>query len=188
MAEAEPQAGAKKKSSFMAMLIEWLLVTLIAGGAGAALHAMNPPPPPDKPADAAMAKKAEKAAKSETKGGGHGGHETKEEPKAEVAAADCGPGPSLVDLPPIVTNLANPSDTWVRLEAAIVFDPKALLHPDVIAAQIATDELAYLRTISVAELQGPIGLENIRQDLRDRAMVRSNGKIIDLLLKTLVLQ
>jgi flagellar FliL protein len=174
MAEAEPQAGAKKKSSFMSMLIEWLLITLIAGGAGAALTMMHPQPPADKPADAAQAKKGEKG-------------EKKEEPKPEVAA-NCGPGPSLVDLPPIVTNLANPSDTWVRLEAAIVFDPKSLPHPDVVAAEIATDELAYLRTISVQELQGPIGLENIRQDLRDRALVRSNGKIIDLLLKTLVLQ
>jgi flagellar FliL protein len=169
MAEAEPQAGPKKKSSFMAMLIEWLLVTLIAGGAGAALQAMHPPP--EKPTDAAALKKGEK----------------KEASKVELAA-DCGPGPSLVDLPPIVTNLANPTDTWVRLEASIVFDPKALPHPDVVAAEIATDELAYLRTITVTELQGPIGLENIRQDLRDRALVRSNGKIIDLLLKTLVLQ
>jgi len=56
------------------------------------------------------------------------------------------------------------------------------------AAEIATDELAYLRTVSVAELQGPIGLENLRQDLRDRAQVRSNGKVTELLLKTLVLQ
>ena len=170
MAEAEPQAGAKKKSSFMSMLIEWLLATMIAGGAGAALQAMHPPPP-EKPADLASSKKDEK----------------KDEPKFEVAA-NCGPGPSLVDLPPIVTNLASPADTWVRLEAAIVFDPKALLHADVVAAEIATDELAYLRTTSVNELQGPIGLENIRQDLRDRAFVRSNGKVIDLLLKTLVLQ
>ena len=69
-----------------------------------------------------------------------------------------------------------------------MFDPKTTQHADVIAAEIATDELAYLRTLTVAELQGPIGLENIRQDLRDRAMVRSQGKVTDLLLKTLVLQ
>ena len=172
MAEAEPQAGAKKKSSFMSMLIEWLLVTLIAGAAGAALTTLRPPPAAATASEATPGKLADKK---------------EEETKAE-AAANCGPGPSLVDLPPIVTNLANPSDTWVRLEAAIVFDPKGLPHPDVVAAEIATDELAYLRTISVQELQGPIGLENIRQDLRDRALVRSNGKIIDLLLKTLVLQ
>ena len=94
----------------------------------------------------------------------------------------------MIDMPPIVTNIASPADTWVRLEASIVFDAKALQHPEVVAAEIATDELAYLRTVSISELQGPVGLDNIRQDLRDRAFVRSSGKVTDLLLKTLVLQ
>ena len=94
----------------------------------------------------------------------------------------------MIDMPPIVTNIANPADTWLRLEAVMVFDPKTLPHPEVVAAEVATDELAYLRTVSASELQGPIGLENIRQDLRDRASVRSGGKVTDLLLKTLVLQ
>jgi flagellar FliL protein len=91
-------------------------------------------------------------------------------------------------MPPIVTNIASPSETWIRLEASLVFDAKTLPHPEIIAAEIATDELAYLRTVSINELQGPIGLENIRQDLRDRAFVRSGGKVGDLLIKTLVLQ
>ena len=56
------------------------------------------------------------------------------------------------------------------------------------AAEIATDELAYLRTISVNQLEGPIGLQNIRQDLTDRAVVRSGGKVTEMILKTLVLQ
>jgi flagellar FliL protein len=164
MADTEPPAAAgKKRSSPMGTIIEWLVVTIIAAGAGAALTVMKAPP-------------------------GKLGSERKEGEKVEVAA-NCSPGgPSIVDMPPIVTNIANPSDTWVRLEAAIVFDPKSTPHPEIMAAEIATDELAYLRTVSVAELQGPIGLENLRQDLRDRAQVRSNGKVTELLLKTLVLQ
>ena len=46
MADPDPQAGQKKKPSFMSKLIEFLLVTLIAAGAGVGLTAMNPPPPP----------------------------------------------------------------------------------------------------------------------------------------------
>ena len=177
MADAEPQSDApKKKSSFMGTAIEFLLITLLAGGAGVGLTMMNPPSPP-----------ADKAA-SDKPPPGKLAPEKKEGEKVE-AAANCAPGgPSLVDLPPIVTNIANPPDTWVRLEGSIVVDPKALKDPEVVAAEIATDELAYLRTVSVNELQGPIGLENIRQDLRDRAFVRSGGKVTDLLLKTLVLQ
>ena len=176
MADTEPPAAAgKKRSSPMGTIIEWLVVTIIAAGAGAALTVMNPQPlTPDKAG-------ADKAPPGKL------GSERKEGEKVEVAA-NCSPGPSLVDMPPIVTNIANPPDTWVRLEAAIVFDPKSTPHPEIMAAEIATDELAYLRTVSVAELQGPIGLENLRQDLRDRAQVRSNGKVTELLLKTLVLQ
>lgn len=175
MAEPDPPASGKKKSSFMSTLIEWLVVTLLAGGAGFALTAMNPPAPTE-----TIAKDKPPSGKLSS--------EAKDGDKATTTIACAGDGPSLVDLPPIVTNIANPADTWVRLEGSIVFEPKALAHPDVVAAEIAADEFAYLRTISVRELEGPIGLENIRQDLRDRALVRSNGKITDLLLKTLVLQ
>lgn len=174
MADAEAPATAPKKKSFMSTLIEWIVATLIAAGAGVALAAMAPPPPPEK---------------TTTEKGPPGKLSAEKKEGEKTAVAACIPGgPGIIDLPPIVTNIANPPDTWVRLEASIVFDPKTLPHPEVIAAEIATDELAYLRTVSVTDLQGPIGLENIRQDLRDRAMVRSGGKIDELLLKTLVLQ
>ena len=174
MADAEAPVRTHKKKSFMAALIEWIVATLIAAGAGVALAAITPPPAPEKTA-------TEKPAP---------GKLTAEKKEGEkTAAAICTPGgPSIIDLPPIVTNIANPVDVWVRLEGSIVFDPKTLSNAEVVAAEIATDELAYLRTVSVNELQGPIGLENIRQDLRDRAKVRSGGKVTDLLLKTLVLQ
>ncbi|HXT06487.1 MAG TPA: flagellar basal body-associated FliL family protein [Roseiarcus sp.] len=176
MAEPDPPAGLKKKSSFMSKLIEFLLVTLIAAGAGVGLTAMNPPalaPDPsaaDKPPPGKLAPKKKPGEKAQT-------------------ALACGPGgPNMIDMPPIVTNIASPSDVWIRLEASLVFDAKTLQHPEVVAAEIATDELAFLHTVSINELQGPIGLENIRQDLRDRAFVRSGGKVSDLLIKTLVLQ
>ena len=76
----------------------------------------------------------------------------------------------------------------MRVEASIVFDAKTTPHPEIIAAEIATDELAYLRTIGLAQLEGPIGLENIRQDLDDRAVARSGGKVSELILRTLVVQ
>jgi flagellar protein FliL len=95
---------------------------------------------------------------------------------------------AVVDLPPIVTNLGAPTDTWVRLESSIVFDPKTLPHSEAVASQIGDDILAYLRTVSLHQLEGPIGLENIRQDLNERAAARSGGKIRALVIKTLVVQ
>ncbi len=95
---------------------------------------------------------------------------------------------TIVDLPPIVTNLGAPQDTWVRLEGSIIFDPKALAHPEAVAGQIGDDVLAYLRTVSLHQLEGPIGLENIRQDLNERAATRSGGKVRAFVIRTLVVQ
>ena len=95
---------------------------------------------------------------------------------------------TIVDLPPIVTNLGAPQDTWVRLEGSIIFDPKTLPHPEAVASQIGDDVLAYLRTVSLHQLEGPIGLENIRQDLNERAATRSGGKVHAFVIRTLVVQ
>lgn len=95
---------------------------------------------------------------------------------------------AIIDLPPIVTNLGSPQDTWIRLEGSIVFDPKTLPHPEAVAAQIGDDVLAYLRTVSLRQLEGPIGLENIRQDLNERAATRSGGKVHAFVIRTLVVQ
>ena len=95
---------------------------------------------------------------------------------------------TIVDLPPIVTNLGAPQDTWIRLEGSIIFDPKTLPHPEAVAGQIGDDVLAYLRTVSLHQLEGPIGLENIRQDLNERAATRSGGKVHAFVIRTLVVQ
>jgi flagellar protein FliL len=95
---------------------------------------------------------------------------------------------TIVDLPPIVTNLGAPQDTWVRLEGSIIFDPRTLPHPEAVAGRIGDDILAYLRTLSLRQLEGPIGLENIRQDLSERAAIRSEGKVRGFVIRTLVVQ
>jgi len=156
-----------KKGSIKSTLIEVALTTLIALGAGAMLATLLFPPTPHTPGGA----KGEIAARP---------------PRDAKGCATS--SISLVDLPPIVTNLGSPTDVWVRVEASIVVDAKPSERADVLAAEIATDELAYLRTLSIAQLEGPIGLENIRQDLTDRAVVRSKGKVSEFILKTLVLQ
>jgi flagellar FliL protein len=114
---------------------------------------------------------------------------------AETSQKDgSAPGPrapataGVFDLPPIVTNLSAPQDVWVRLEASIVYDVATLPHPEVTAGEIAGDELAYLHTVTLAQVEGSIGLQNIRQDLNERAAIRSDGKVSELIIRTLVVQ
>jgi flagellar FliL protein len=104
-------------------------------------------------------------------------------------AAPQPPEPStLYDLPPVVTNLGSPQETWIRLEGSIIFDPKTLPHPEAAAREISDDILAYLRTVTLKQLEGPVGLQNIRQDLEDRAATRTGGKVREFVLRTLVVQ
>jgi flagellar protein FliL len=110
------------------------------------------------------------------------------EAKAEAPPPKYGGGMSIVNLPPIVTNLADPPDAWVRLQAAIVFDTKAVPLPDVLAAQIAEDYLGFLKTLTVAQIGGASGLQHLREDLSERASIRSEGRIRELIIQSLVVQ
>ncbi len=88
----------------------------------------------------------------------------------------------------VVTNLASPADTWVRLEASMVFKNGALQNPEVTGAELRQDMLAYLRTVNIAQLEGPSALQHLLEDLDERAAVRTNGRVSELVIQTLVIQ
>ena len=92
---------------------------------------------------------------------------------------------NLVPLEPIMTNLSYPSDNWIRIEVSLVFTG----NPDnVLADQIHQDILAYLRTVSLQQIEGPRGFQYLREDLRERVQLRSEGRVNDLLLRTFVIE
>lgn len=92
------------------------------------------------------------------------------------------------DLAPVVTNLAGPPDVWIRLEGGVVIDAAAAKQADVLMTQISGDILAFLRTVSLKQLQGANGLAFLREDLNERARQRSGGAVREIILHTLVAQ
>ena len=92
------------------------------------------------------------------------------------------------DLAPVVTNLAGPPDVWIRLEGGVVIDAAAAKQADVLMTQISGDILAFLRTVSLTQLQGANGLAFLREDLNERARQRSGGAVREIILHTLVAQ
>ncbi|MGX1101205.1 flagellar basal body-associated FliL family protein [Amorphus sp. MBR-141] len=94
----------------------------------------------------------------------------------------------LLRLAPVIANLAAPSDTWIRIETAIVFPNGSLANPDVAASQIGQDIVAYARTLSLSQLQGPTALQYLRDDLNERAALRTDGKVSELIIETMVVQ
>lgn len=120
------------------------------------------------------------------------GKQPTSEVKTEAKAANAPKGrysekATLHALTPIVTNLASPAKTWIRLEASIVIDGEEG-DAKTLAAAITEDTVAYLRTLSLPLIEGASGLLHLREDLNDRARIRSGGRVRDLIVHTLIVE
>jgi flagellar FliL protein len=95
---------------------------------------------------------------------------------------------AIKKLAPVVTNLTGSESDWIRLEASIVYKGGKDVNADILGAEARQDVLGYLRTLSLAQVQGPSGLLHVREDLNERVKLRSKGEIQELVLETLVVQ
>ena len=159
--DSAEEDGGKKKSGLVVTIAIVLVLSLIAAGGGWMVGGLIAPQV-DQPETAA----AEQA---------HGKDEKKEDK----------PRDNVVALEPITTNLSYPSDNWIRVEVSLVFTNEP---DDAIADQIHQDILAYLRTVSLQQIEGPRGFQYLREDLRERVKLRSEGRVNDLLLRTFVIE
>lgn len=91
-------------------------------------------------------------------------------------------------LEPIITNLHASGDAWIRIEASILFNRGDVVNPAAMAAEIKQDVLAYARTLTLRQLEGASGLQHLREDLNERAHLRSDGRVRELILETVVVQ
>lgn len=116
--------------------------------------------------------------------GGHGeAAKGKAEDPVDPKEADAKRG--VIALAPVTTNLAAPADTWIRLELAAVFEGEPDL-PTVDA--VHQDVLAFLRTVKLHQVEGPSGFQHLKEDLDERAAMRSEGKIKSLLVRALLIE
>ena len=110
--------------------------------------------------------------------------EVQERPVASAFSASA----RLRKISPVVTNLAAPAGAWIRMEASVVTDQLNEEEANVLVAQVGEDIVSYLRTVSPAQIEGARGLQYLREDLNERAAVRSRGKVHELIIETLVVQ
>ncbi len=170
----EPQEGeGKKKSGLMALVIPLVVLTAVGGGGGWVIGNMLAP----------QVKQAEDAAKAaEAAAGGHGGEAKKDEEGIPPISTEAN---GVVTLEPITTNLAYPSENWIRLEVALMFNGA----PDVqIAEAVHQDIMAYLRTVSLQQVEGPRGFQYLKDDLQERVDLRSEGRVSKVMFRTLVIE
>jgi flagellar protein FliL len=91
-------------------------------------------------------------------------------------------------IPPVITNLANPPSVFLRIEASVIFDGEMPADADALATQISGDSLAFLRTLSLAQIEGASGLLHLREDLTERAKLRSEGRVKEFIIQALAVE
>lgn len=161
---AEPTTN--KKNSMVMTIAAVAVLTIVGVGGGWFVGKMIAPAAESPQAAAPTPAAAE-----------HGGGE------AEKPAA--GGAVHVKALEPIIANLAYPSDSMVRLEVSLIFSENV---DDAVASAVQEDILAYMRTVSLQQIQGPRGFTYLRDDLTERAKLRSKGKVADLVFRTFVIE
>ena len=179
-AETEAEEAAPKKSSLIVQIVVFLMITAVAAGAGFGVSMFMESPAPQMAAakdEASEAETSEEDAAAEE--AAQMDAESEEDEEAALKNAYAKP------LAPILTNLAAPSDVWVRMELAVVGKPDL---QDEMLEKIHQDLFAYMRTVKLHHVEGPSGYQNLRAELSERASLRSGGSAQMVLVRTLVFE
>lgn len=172
-----------QKSSSGQIVVVLAVSTLIGVGGGGFLGlTLGVEPPARAVIEAPAGSAPPKAAGEKREESAHGA--------GEAAAKDASAATKmkLEELPPIVTNLASPDTGWVRLQAAIVYDSQAVQQPEILVSEVMADIVAFLRTTTLASIEGAEGLRRLHEDLTERAAIRSEGRIREFIIQALVVQ
>ena len=153
----------KSGPSLVSMIIAMVVVTVLAVGAGGGLGIF-------------LYSTVETAAKQ------------KAAAKDEKAPPEYAGNLTVKTVPPVITNLANPSDVLLRIEASVVFEGPPPQDAEALAAQISGDTLAFLRTVSLRQIEGASGLLHLREDLTERAKIRSDGRVREFIIQALAVE
>ena len=163
--DAEPGRAASEPGVFtLSFLIAVLALTVVAGGGGFFLGLQ-------------ILASVEQTVRS--KGAAAPGQPSEAPP---LRAAN------LKVLTPIMANLAGRPRVWIRLESSLVFRDEPPGDADALSAKIAEDIVAFLRTVSVKQIEGASGFQHLSEDLNDRVRVRSGGRVQELIIQGLIVE
>lgn len=164
---AEKEEGDKKSSG--GFLIGALVASVIAVGGGLFLgYSMFT----DKPAEAAKA---------------HDGDDKSSKEEKYTT-------PSRIrELAPITTNLAGTPKAWIRLEGSLLLQEASVQEEqadeeEVLLLNVSEDVVALLRTMTLTQIQGPSGFQALREDLNERVRIRSEGKVQEFIVRSMILE
>ncbi len=166
----------EKKTSFLMLAVLFVIITVIAGGAGVGASMFLQP-------TSMKAQEEKDKAGHEDSTDQHGPEKVQAhgaEPEGGIESTG-----AIKKLAPILTNLASPKGVWVRMEIA-VFGAEEI--GEKLAEKVHQDIFSFMRTVKLHHIEGPSGYINLKSELAERAVLSSEGKIEGVLIRTLIFE
>lgn len=177
---ASTKSGKPGPSSPLVMIVVILLLTLAAMGAGLAAGSMLEFPVAATPARATSPVATENSGHEGTKPAGEG--------ETEMAMPVEMPQMKVMPFPPVLTSLAEPKGVWIRIEGSMLILAETEDKPEILVEQAGAQLLAYLRTVKLAQIEGPSGLLHLREDINDMVSTLSRGQVREVLIHAMVVE
>ena len=170
MAKSPANASEDDKSPPQPSLaVALAILTVMAGAAGAGFAFLFLKPTPPHESAAAIAKPEKEAEKIKP--------QRNRFPDDAVEVA----------LDPIVTSVGPDAKTKMRLEASMIVKKEAATSPT-LKREMAEDIVTFLNGVTLEDISGSRGFQNLREDLDDRAKIRGRGTVLGLLISGFVVE
>jgi hypothetical protein len=189
----------KKKAGMMPVLLAFVIVGAMGFGTGIGIRMAFDDPEAAAKAEA-KAKPSEEAKAEDTHSkpkeakpvaqgeGDHPAEEGAEEHKLEEPEAENLAELVATPIEPVITNLGNPKEVWIRLEGSILSRAEAEVPAKTLAVQAQHQILSYLRTVDSRQIEGASGLLHLNEDLNEVMKTFSGGQVRQLLISGLILE
>jgi flagellar FliL protein len=92
-----------------------------------------------------------------------------------------------VQVPAVIVQLKGEPKTNVRLDFSIIA-AHGTTESGALKSEIREDVIGYLEGLSIADIEGVRGFQNLREQLDDRAKIRGRGAVLGLLIGGLILE
>ncbi len=121
----------------------------------------------------------------------HDGNQEEDGEPPEMAAGDEDPPSAdlaVVPFPPVLTVLANPKEKWIRLEGSVLVRANAATPAEQLGQRAGQQILSYLKTVDLAQIEGPSGFLALRHDLNETVRTLSDGEVRGVLIHGLIVE
>jgi flagellar protein FliL len=191
-AKSEPNTN--KGDGLISMLVAGGLALSVGLGTGfGAIMFLAPTTvQPVKPATSGSQSQNEPSDASQTENGRPGKEKTGDVQDSEIAAAEADAvDPADIDfapIPPVIVNLLEPKQVWLRMEGGIAYSKSGEKKTELLAAEAAQQIAQYLKTLRLADIEGPDGLQFLQEEINATVHALSDGQVKRVLLTGLIVE